>query len=120
MQTSIHIWLSTEKSNLKTVGSKPVNDIQDAWAKAIDDISASRESIADASDYLLQTLSGENILEQLKTWEAVKRSTSAMLKSLTDYLLHVETILFFIEASRNFDMVLHLQAGEAICKLFSP
>ena len=41
-----------------------------------------------------------------------------MFKSLTNYLHHVETILFFIEASRNSDMVLHLQAGEALCKLF--
>ena len=86
--------LSAEKPNLKTVWSKPVNDIQDACAKAIDDISASPESIANASDYLLQTLNGETIIEQLKTWEAEKRSTSAMLKSLTKYLLHTETIFF--------------------------
>ena len=99
--------------------SKPVNDIQDACAKAIDNIGASPKSIANISDYLLQTLSGENILEQLKTWEADKRSTSAMLKSLTDYILHVETILFYIEASMNSDMVHHLLAGEALCKLFS-
>ncbi|KAL7381431.1 hypothetical protein ABVT39_005339 [Epinephelus coioides] len=31
---------------------------------------------------------------------------------------HVETILLFIEASRNADLVLHLQAGEALSKLF--
>ena len=57
--------LSAEKPNLTTIRSKPVNDIHDACAEAIDDISASPESIANASNYLLQTLSDENILEQL-------------------------------------------------------
>ena len=50
-------------------------------------------------------------------WEAQK-SSNAMFKSLINYIHRVETILHFIEASRNSDIVLHLQAGEALSKLF--
>ena len=35
-----------------------------------------------------------------------------------NYIRRVETILHFVEASRNSDLVFHLQAGEAISKLF--
>ena len=41
-----------------------------------------------------------------------------MFKSLMNYLHQVETILLFVEASRNVDLVLHLEAGEALSKLF--
>ena len=41
-----------------------------------------------------------------------------MFKSLMNYLHRVETILFFVEASRNADIALHLEAGEALSKRF--
>lgn len=66
---------------------------------------------------MLQTLTDEDVMEQLNTWETEK-SSNAMFKSITNYLHRVETILFFVEASRNADLVLHLQAGEALSKLF--
>ncbi len=37
---------------------------------------------------------------------------------MMNYLHRVETILLFVEASRNADLALHLQAGEALSKLF--
>jgi len=37
---------------------------------------------------------------------------------MMNYVHRVETILFFVEASRNADLNLHLQAGEALSKLF--
>ncbi len=39
-------------------------------------------------------------------------------KSMMNYLRRVETILLFVEASRNADLALHLEAGEALGKLF--
>jgi len=37
---------------------------------------------------------------------------------MMNYVHRVETILFFVEASRNADLNLHLQADEALSKLF--
>ena len=41
-----------------------------------------------------------------------------MFRSMMMYLHRVETILLFVAASRNADLNLHLQAGEALNKLF--
>ncbi|KAI4814914.1 hypothetical protein KUCAC02_005090 [Chaenocephalus aceratus] len=41
-----------------------------------------------------------------------------MFKAMMSYLHRVETILFFGAATRNADLELHLQAGEALSKLF--
>ena len=84
---------------------KPVNEVLEACARSAIDRSTSPECIAKANDRLLQTLTDEDVIEQLKTREADKCS-NAMFKSTTNYLHHVETILFFIEASRNYALVL--------------
>ena len=39
-------------------------------------------------------------------------------KSIMNYLHRVKVILLFVEASRNADIALHLEAGEALSKLF--
>ena len=90
----------TEKPNLKSNCSKPVNEVLEACARSAGDRSTSPECIANANDRLLQTLTHEDVIEQLKTWEA-EQCSNAMFKSTTNYLHHVETILFFVEASRN-------------------
>lgn len=41
-----------------------------------------------------------------------------MFKAMMRYLDWVEAILFFVAATRNADLELHLQAGEALSKLF--
>lgn len=45
-------------------------------------------------------------------------SKTILFKSLIIYVLHVETILSFLEATRNFDLTLHLQAGKVVSDLF--
>jgi len=75
------------------------------------------ESITTAHDHLERILIDEDVMQQLKAWEAEK-SSNAMFKSMMNYVHRVETILFFVEASRNADLNLHLQAGEALSKLF--
>ena len=107
----------TEKPNLKSICSKPVNQVLEDCARSAVDRSTSPECIANANGRLLQTLTDEDVIEQLITWEAEKCS-NAMFKATTNYLHHVETILFFVETSRNSDLVLHLQAGEALSKFF--
>lgn len=108
-----------EKPNLKAICSRPVNELQEACDKSTCQKStrASQDNITVANKNLLQTLSNESIIEQLKAWEQEK-SSNAMFKSLLNYLHHVEVILHFIEASRNSDLILHMQAGEALSKLF--
>jgi len=102
-----------EKPHLKSICSKPVNELQEACVR-----STSPKCITIANEHLLQTLTHEAVIEQLKNWEAEKCS-NAMLKSIMNYLHHVETILLFVEASRNSDLTLHLQAGEALSKPFA-
>ncbi|KAJ8353332.1 hypothetical protein SKAU_G00208990 [Synaphobranchus kaupii] len=41
-----------------------------------------------------------------------------MFRSIMNYLHRVETVLFFVAASRNADLALHLEAAEALSKLF--
>jgi hypothetical protein len=106
-----------EKPHLKAICSEPVNELQEACSRSPADKSTSQQDINNANEQLIQTLTDESIIQQLKTWEAEKCS-NAMFKSMMNYVHHVEIILFFIEASRNSDLTLHLQAGEALNKLF--
>jgi len=94
-----------EKPHIKSICSKPVNELQEVCARLA------------AYEHLCQTLTDEAVLEQLKNWEAEK-CPNAMLKSMVNYLHHVETILLFVEPSRNSDITLYLQAGQALSKLF--
>ena len=66
---------------------------------------------------LLQVLCREKVMQQLQMWEELKPS-NVMFKSLMNCLHRVETILLFVETSRNADIALHLEAGEALSKLF--
>ena len=68
-------------------------------------------------EILIHKLTQENLLKRLQDWEAQK-SKNAMFLSLMNYLHRVESILFFVAASRSSDLNLHLQAGEALSKLF--
>ena len=72
----------TDEPNLKSICSKPVNEVQEACASSAVDRSTSPECIANANDRLLQTLTDEDVIEQLKTWEAEKCS-NAMFKLST-------------------------------------
>ena len=75
------------------------------------------DSVKQANASLLQTLFQQNVAKRLQEWEEQK-SEEAMFRSLMNYLHRVETILYFIRASRDADLHLHLEAGEALSKLF--
>ena len=75
------------------------------------------ESVKCANTHLLQTLANNDVMNKFQDWE-VQRSENAMFRSMMMYLHRVETILFFVAASRNADLNLHLQAGEALNKLY--
>ena len=56
-------------------------------------------------------------MKRLHDWEEQK-AKNAVFRSMMNYLHRVATILYFIAASRNADLHLHLEAGEALSKLF--
>ncbi len=60
----------TEKSNLKSICSKPVNEVREAYARLAVDRNTNPECIANASDRLLKTLADEKVIEKLKICEA--------------------------------------------------
>ena len=62
-------------------------------------------------------LTQENVMKRLQDWEAQK-AQNAMFCSLMNYLHRVDTIRYFVAASRIGDLHLHLEAGEALSKLF--
>ena len=57
------------------------------------------------------------MIKKLQEWE-VQKLNNAMFKSMMNYLHRVEMILYFVAASQNADLNLHLEAGEALSKLF--
>ena len=74
------------------------------------------ESVNQANAHLL--LTQQNVMKRrLHDWEEEK-AKNTMFHSMMNYLQRVETILYFVAASRNADLHLHLEAGEALSKLF--
>ncbi len=74
-------------------------------------------SVQQANGKLLQILTREKVMKRLQDWEA-QNAKNAMFQSLWNYLHRVESILYFVAASRSGDLHLHLQAGEALSRLF--
>ena len=104
----------TEMPQLKEVCLSPSKELQDACINMASGASDGPQCIRIVNTSLLQVLCREKVMQQLQMWEELKSSN----KSLMNYLHRVKTILFFIEASRNADIALHLAAGEALSKLF--
>ena len=75
------------------------------------------ESVKEANTTLLQALTTAEIVKTFHDSET-ERWKNVMLKSMMNYLHRVETMLFFVAASRNADLALHLEAGEALSKMF--
>ena len=63
------------------------------------------------------TLGTAEVEKASKEWEAHK-AQNAMFRSILNYLKRVETVQFFVAASHNADLALHLQAAEALSKMF--
>lgn len=76
------------------------------------------ESMKQANSTLLEALTTAEVITAFQKWKEQK-SQNAKFKAMMNYLHRVETILSFIAATRNVDLELHLQAGEALSKLFS-
>ena len=107
----------TEMPHLKEVCSKSTKDLQEACSNTAFGATDGQECIKTANTRMLEVLTNEDVFQQLAQWEHQK-SSSAMFKSMMNYIHRVETILFFVEASRNADLSLHLEASEALSKLF--
>ena len=101
--------------HLKDVCLEATVGIEDACSEVNKHTRA--ESVKCANTHLLQTLANNDVMNKFQDWE-VQRPENAMFRSMMMYLHRVETILFFVAASRNADLNLHLQAGEALNKLF--
>ena len=99
--------------HLKKVCLGPTKKLQEACTSMASGASDGPQCIRIANTSLLEVLNKENIIQQFKIWE--KQLSNAMFKSMINYLHRVE---FFVEASRNADIALHLEAGEALSKLF--
>ena len=63
-------------------------------------------------------MTNADMMMKFQDWEAQRCKKNAMFKSMMNYLHRVEAILFFVAASRTADLKLHLEAGEALSKLF--
>ena len=99
--------------DLKDVCLEATAELEEACSVANKNTKA--EYVKQASAHLLQTLTQENVMKRLHDWEEQK-AKNAMFRSMMNYLHRAETILYFVAASRNAD--LHLEAGEALSKLF--
>ena len=94
-----------DNPDLVEVCQEASNEMEDACAVA--NKSTRRASVQWANANLLHTLTQENVMKRLQDWEAQK-AHNAMFRSLMNYLHRVETILYFVAASQNADLQLHL------------
>jgi len=104
-----------DNPDLVEVCQEASNEMEDAGAVA--NQSTGPAFIQRANAHLLHTLTRKNVMKRLQDWDA-ENAHNAMFHSLMYYLHRMETILYFVAASRNADLRLHLQAGEALSKLF--
>ena len=104
-----------DNPDLKDVCLEATAEIEEACSVANKNTKA--ESLKQAKAHLLQTLTQENVMKTLHDWEEQK-AKNAMFRSKMNYLHRVETILYFVAASGNADLHLHIEAGEALSKLF--
>ena len=93
------------------------NEVEEACTSVAADKNKGAGHVKIAHSHLLQVLTRDDVLHQLREWEA-RKSTNAMLKSMMNYMHQVEAILFFVSASRNADLTLHLETGEALSNFF--
>ena len=104
-----------DNPDLKGVCLEATAEVEEACSAAKKNTKA--ESVKQANAHPLQTLTQENVMKRLHDWEEQK-AKNAMFHSMMNDLQRVETILYFVAASRNADLHLNLEAGEALSKLF--
>ena len=96
-----------ENLDLKDVGLEANAETEEACSVAKRNTKA--ESVEQANAHPLQTLNQENVLKRLHDWEEQK-AKNAMFRSMMNYLHRGETILHFVAASRNADLLAQLSA----------
>ena len=104
-----------DNPQLKDICWEATDRVEEACSE--ENKSTKAESMKQANITLLHALTTAEVMKAFKDWET-QRYKNAMFKSIMNYLHRVETILFFVAASRNADLVLHLEAGEALSKMF--
>ena len=104
-----------ENPQLKEVCWQATEQLEEACSEK--DKSAKVQYAKQANTTLLKALTNAEVEREFKESEAQK-AKNAMFRSIMNYLHRVETTLFFVAASRNADLALHLQAAEALRKLF--
>ncbi len=103
-----------DNSQLKDVCLKATEGVEAACSEGKD---TKAESMKQANSTLLEALTTAEVITAFQKWKEQK-SQNAMFKAMMNYLHRVKTILSFIAATRNADLELRLQAGEALSKLF--
>lgn len=101
------------KENSQDVCLKATEGVEAACSEGKD---TKAESTKQANSTLLEALTAA-VITAFQKWKEQK-PLNAMFKAMMNYLHRVETILSFIAATQNADLELHLQAGEALSKLF--
>ena len=81
------------------------------------DNSTKAASVKQANTRLEIAICTAKVMEEFQTWKQ-RRSKDAMFRATLNYMHRVEVVLFFVAASRNADMTLHLAAGEQLSNLF--
>ena len=87
------------------------------WSQYLDNYVEKMCAVKDANQSFKEDLRQGDTLELFAKWKQ-QISQNAMAKSMFNYMERVETITTFVAASRNADLDLHLEAGEALSKLF--
>ena len=100
-----------DNPDLKGVCLEATAELEEACSVANKNTKA--EYMKQANAHPLQTLTQENVVKRLHDWEEQK-AKNAMFHSMMNYLHRVATILYFVAASRNADLHLHLEAGETL------
>ena len=81
------------------------------------DKSTEEASVKHANTRLETAICTANVMDEFRTWKR-RRSKNAMVTATLHYMHRVEVVLFFVAASCNADMTLHLATGEQLSKLF--
>ena len=104
---------TNDNPGIEDVCQEVVTEVEEACSVK----NARAEFVKQANASLQHSLTQANVFERLHEWQEQK-AKNAMFRSMMNYLHRVETILHFVAASRNADLQLHLEAGEALSKLF--
>ena len=104
---------TNDNPDIKDVCQEVVTEVEEACSVK----NARAEFVKQANASLHHSLTQANVFERLHEWQEQK-AKNAMFRSMMNYLHRVETILLFVAASRIADLQLHLEAGEALSKLF--